>query len=64
MSDPKQGGSSPHNPKLNPGDQAEPGTAGTGENVCRECKGTGQIGEQECPMCGGTGIVIVEIGGA
>jgi hypothetical protein len=64
MSDPKHGGVPSHNPKLNPGDQAEPGTPGTGENVCRECKGTGKVGDEECPMCGGTGIVIVEIGGA
>lgn len=51
-------------PKLNPGDQAAPGTPGVGENVCRECKGTGRIGAMPCPNCGGTGKVWEEIGGA
>lgn len=49
---------------LNPGDVAEPGTTGTGENVCRECHGTGRIASGECPNCGGTGKVIKAIGGA
>jgi hypothetical protein len=50
---------------LNPGDVAEPGTPGTGEDVCRECHGTGRIaGGQPCPNCGGTGKVIKGIGGA
>jgi hypothetical protein len=53
----------PDRPKLNPGDQAEPGTPGAGENICRECQGTGKIGPKDCPICGGTGIVIEEIGG-
>jgi hypothetical protein len=44
---------------MNPGDQAPPGTPGTGENTCRECRGTGRLeGGEECPTCGGTGIVI------
>lgn len=51
-------------PKLNPGDQAEPGTPGTGENICPECKGSGRIGAAACPMCGGTGKIIEGIGGA
>jgi DnaJ-class molecular chaperone len=51
-------------PAMNPGDQAPPGTAGTGENVCRTCKGTGRVGGAECKDCGGTGTVIEEIGGA
>ncbi|KAB0264152.1 hypothetical protein FEZ63_24215 [Microvirga brassicacearum] len=50
-------------PRLHPGDQADPGTPGAGENVCRECQGTGKIGSTDCPICGGTGIVIEEIGG-
>ena len=50
-------------PKLYPGDQAEPGTPGTGENLVPECKGTGKLGPNDCPMCGGTGVVIEEIGG-
>lgn len=47
-----------------PGDQARPGTPGTGENVCRSCKGTGRVDRRECPTCGGTGYVIEGIGGA
>jgi RecJ-like exonuclease len=51
-------------PKLNPGDKAAPGTPGTGENVCPECKGSGRVGAAPCRTCGGTGRVIEGIGGA
>jgi hypothetical protein len=51
------------NPKLYPGDQAEPSTPGAGENLCPECNGTGRLGPEDCPFCGGTGVVIEEIGG-
>ncbi len=47
-----------------PGDQAPPGTPGTGENVCPRCGGSGRIGETGCPDCAGTGRVIAGIGGA
>ena len=50
--------------KLNPGDQAEPGSPGAGENVCPECKGSGRIEAAPCPNCGGTGKIIEGIGGA
>jgi RecJ-like exonuclease len=50
-------------PKLNPGDQATPGTPGAAENVCPDCKGSGKIGAQPCQTCGGTGTVIEGIGG-
>ena len=50
--------------KLNPGDEAEPGAPGTGENVCPECKGSGRIGATPCPICGGLGTIIEGIGGA
>ncbi|MET0530781.1 MAG: hypothetical protein ABW003_21000 [Microvirga sp.] len=50
--------------KPNPGDQAKPGTPGTGENVCPECKGAGRIGMASCPNCGGTGKIIEGVGGA
>jgi DnaJ-class molecular chaperone len=43
---------------MNPGDQAAPGTPGTGENLCRDCGGTGRQGNRPCPTCGGTGRVI------
>ena len=46
-----------------PGDDAPPGTPGTGEDVCRNCKGRGTVEGEECPECGGTGYVIEGIGG-
>jgi DnaJ-class molecular chaperone len=48
---------------LNPGDQAAPGTPGTGENVCPHCRGIGRIDGSACANCGGTGKVIAGIGG-
>ena len=54
----------PTAPQRNPGDQAAPGTPGTGENVCPRCGGSGRIDAGECPDCGGTGRVITGIGGA
>ncbi|WP_243368782.1 hypothetical protein [Microvirga solisilvae] len=50
--------------KLNPGDEAKPGTPGAGENICPECKGSGRIGVTPCANCGGTGKIIEGIGGA
>lgn len=64
MSKSPKGPGEPHNPTLNPGDQARPGTPGIGENLCRDCKGSGRIGNRPCPTCGGTGIILEEIGGA
>ncbi len=49
--------------RLNPGDEAAPGTEGTGEDVCPDCHGSGKINAQPCPACGGTGKVIRAIGG-
>ncbi len=49
---------------MNPGDQAPPGTPGTGENVCPKCGGSGRLQGEQCPNCGGTGKVIEGIGGA
>ncbi len=43
---------------LNPGDEAAPGTPGTGENVCPECRGTGRLNGAPCPNCGGSGKII------
>lgn len=48
---------------LNPGDQAKPGTPGTGENLCPECSGSGKVEGNACPTCGGSGKVIEGIGG-
>ena len=50
-------------PKLNPGDDAPPGTPGTGENVCPDCKGSGKLESRDCPTCGGTGKVNEGLGG-
>jgi DnaJ-class molecular chaperone len=51
-------------PKLNPGDEAAPGTPGAAEDICDECGGTGQLaGGVECPACGGSGRVMRGIGG-
>ena len=46
-----------------PGDEAGPGTPGTGENICPDCNGTGLVGDRPCPTCEGTGRVIEGIGG-
>jgi hypothetical protein len=49
----------------NPGDQARPGTPGTGEVICGHCGGRGKHSDgSTCPVCGGTGKVIVGVGGA
>ncbi len=48
----------------NPGDEAPPGTPGTGEDVCRACNGTGKLDGQTCEDCGGSGKVTEGVGGA
>ncbi len=57
-----QDSTSPSAP-LNPGDEAPPGTPGTGEGICRACGGTGSTAQGPCQECGGTGKVIEGIGG-
>jgi hypothetical protein len=47
-----------------PGDEAPPGTPGTGEDICPKCRGTGRIGADPCGNCSGTGKIIKAIGGA
>lgn len=47
----------------NPGDEAAPGTPGTGEDVCPQCNGSGRSGGGPCPNCAGTGKVSRGIGG-
>jgi hypothetical protein len=59
-----QGDAMPENTDLNPGDEAAPGTPGTGENVCPECNGSGIQDGEKCPTCDGTGKVTEGIGGA
>ena len=49
---------------LKPGDDAPPGTPGTGEAVCRRCGGSGRLPDgQPCADCAGTGRVNQGIGG-
>lgn len=50
--------------EMAPGDEAPPGTPGTGENICPTCSGDGKVEGRECPDCGGTGRVIEGVGGA
>ena len=47
-----------------PGDEAPPGTPGTGENVCPDCGGSGLLDGAECAMCAGSGTVVEGVGGA
>ncbi|CAA9539693.1 MAG: Chaperone protein DnaJ [uncultured Sphingosinicella sp.] len=47
-----------------PGDEAPPGTPGTGENLCRDCNGSGALNGAPCPTCDGTGKIVEGIGGA
>jgi DnaJ-class molecular chaperone len=47
-----------------PGDEAPPGTAGTGDDVCPDCGGSGRKAGGVCPTCLGKGTVTVGIGGA
>jgi DnaJ-class molecular chaperone len=49
--------------KSRPGDQAETGTPGMGENTCPVCEGQGVMNGQECENCCGAGVVIEGIGG-
>lgn len=50
--------------RTNPGDEAAPGTPGTGENLCPHCSGRGRHDDgSECSVCGGTGKVIEGLAG-
>lgn len=57
-------GPKPRTKDMNPGDQAPPGTPGTGMNVCRRCDGSGKLDGKQCENCGGSGYVVEGIGGA
>jgi hypothetical protein len=46
-----------------PGDDASPGTPGTGENICPVCGGSGRVNGRLCANCDGTGKVTEGIGG-
>lgn len=49
---------------LKPGDQAVPGTPGTGEALCPACGGRGTVNDRPCAECAGTGVITQGIGGA
>jgi len=51
-------------PRPAPGDEAPPGTPGTGEDICPECAGSGRRDGRRCENCAGTGKIIRGIGGA
>src|SRR4051812_50160931 len=59
----KTGTSPTDSAALNPGDEAAPGTTGTGEDVCPDCHGKGRIDGAPCATCGGSGTVIRAVGG-
>ena len=49
---------------LSPGDEAEPGTIGSGEDTCPYCQGKGMLANgKSCPNCDGTGKITEGIGG-
>ena len=51
-------------PGMSPGDEAAPGTVGSGDDVCPVCSGSGKNASNgDCPNCRGTGIVTEGIGG-
>jgi hypothetical protein len=55
----------PSTEPLRPGDEARPGTPGTGEDLCPECGGAGKTASGEkCDYCEGTGRITRGIGGA
>ncbi len=50
--------------EMAPGDEAPPGTEGTGEDICPDCSGEGKVDGGDCPECAGSGTVVRGIGGA
>ncbi len=50
--------------EMAPGDEAPPGTEGTGDDVCPRCDGSGQVDGKPCPECEGAGTVVRGVGGA
>lgn len=50
---------------MRPGDEAPPGTPGTGEDICPDCNGSGRTAHgARCPNCEGTGRIVRGVGGA
>jgi len=64
MATPETDGTPGRNPNhLKPGDEAAPGTPGTGEDLCPVCGGSGKKNGADCPECEGTGRITQGIGG-
>jgi hypothetical protein len=49
--------------RMKPGDEARPGTPGTGEALCPDCAGKGRRDGRACPTCAGTGKITAGIAG-
>lgn len=49
--------------EMAPGDEAPPGEALAGENLCRTCAGSGQVDGEPCPDCAGTGRTTSAVSG-
>jgi hypothetical protein len=49
--------------RMAPGDDAPPGTPGTGEAACPHCGGSGTLQGAPCRNCAGTGVVTQGISG-
>lgn len=62
MSDqPKRPGSGRPQPPVDataPGDEAAPGTPGTGEDICPVCGGSGETEGSTCEACLGRGRIV------
>jgi hypothetical protein len=57
-------GERPNYDEMAPGDEAPPGTPGTGEDTCPRCSGDGKVDGEPCPECEGTGTVVRGVSGA
>jgi len=57
----KPPGEPPRDTMMAPGDEAPPGTPGTGEDVCPDCAGSGRGDGGACQTCLGRGRVIKAI---
>lgn len=44
-----------------PGDEAPPGTPGTGEDACPTCRGSGRMDGGDCETCLGRGRIVKAI---
>lgn len=59
-----EGGTVPGDRKRMPGDEASPGSAQTGDQICARCGGSGRIEAAPCPDCDGSGRIVQIVGDA